>query len=149
MRALDPSTITSVAMSPLRCTPVAPSGILCPGSVMTVTLIPRETAWSTFLPRLSRISEKVGVDTMNVSVALSRSSPIFSKTRGFDVIVYTSWGSPFFLRTSWRRSSFAKVSSRWSMTRSFTLLGDSGLKIVGRPRVEIAKPLLQRLWRTL
>src|SRR5713226_9825947 len=65
------------------------------------------------------------------------------------MIVYTSWGSPFERRTSWRRSSLLNVSSRWSITRPLTLLGASGLKIVGRPRVEIANPFWQRLCRTL
>src|SRR2546425_9768901 len=46
-------------------------------------------------------------------------------------------------------SSFANVSSRWSITRPLTLPGASGLKIVGRPRVEIANPFWQRLCRTL
>src|SRR6267143_277085 len=46
-------------------------------------------------------------------------------------------------------SSFANVSSRWSITRPLTLLGASGLKIVGRPRVEMANPFWHRLCNTL
>src|SRR5881296_6630 len=46
-------------------------------------------------------------------------------------------------------SSFANVSSRWSITRPLTLLGASGLKMVGRPRVEMANPFWHRLCRTL
>src|SRR2546426_792885 len=47
------------------------------------------------------------------------------------------------------RSIIANVSSRWTITRPLTLLGASGLKIVGRPRVEIANPFWHRLCRTL
>src|SRR5438128_4251972 len=136
-------------MSPFRCTEDAPSGIFCPGSVMIVKRMPRAIACSIFFPRFSRISENVGVATMHVSVDWSISSPIVSRTRGFVMIVYTSWGSPFDRRTSWSRSSFANVSSRWSITRPLTLLGASGLKIVGRPRVEMANPFWHRLCRTL
>src|SRR5438876_7317005 len=136
-------------MSPFRCTEEAPSGIFCPGSVMIVKRMPRAIACSIFFPRFSRISENVGVAMMDVSVDWSISSPIFSRTRGFVMIVYTSWGSPFARRTSWSRSSLLNVSSKCSTTRPLALLGASGLKIVGRPRVEIANPFWHRLCKTL
>src|SRR5439155_1563491 len=69
INAANPSTITSVAISPRRFTTPAPSGIFCPGSVMIVIRIPRAIACSNFFPMFSRISENVGVDTMHVSVA--------------------------------------------------------------------------------
>src|SRR6266581_1264729 len=149
MSADAPSMMTSVAISPLRWTDDAPSGIFCPGSVMIVNRIPRAIACSIFLPTFSRISENVGVETMHVSDDWSISSAIFSRTRGFVTIVYTSCGSPFDRRTSWRRSSLLNVSSRCSITRPLTLPGASGLKIVGRPRVEIANPFWHRLCKTL
>src|SRR2546428_476829 len=60
-----------------------------------------------------------------------------------------SWGSPLSRRTSCIMSSLSKLSPSCSITFSLIFAGGSGLKIVGRPRVEIANPFATRDWRTL
>ncbi len=105
---------------------------------MMVMTTPRFTAASNRLLRASRMSAMVGVDIMKVRVAVSRSSAIFDRTRCLPVMVKTSWGSPLSIRTSCISWRLSKTVSTCLRTFSLALDGVSGLKIMGRPRVDIA-----------